>query len=229
MLGDAITFPKAREGWVKTVVTGGLLLVTSVFVLPLLVLLGYHVRVVRSGVAGDANPPEFEQWGDLLVDGLKLCTIYIVYAIAPLLALALAFAVSAVTAPAPETVQTLQTPNAVSEPHLSPVSVGVLLAICLVALVSGYVSFAATARFAHEDRIGAAFEIRPVVRTAFTSEFFVGFVLFQAVWIVLGVVGLALLGMVVGLFLIFYTFVVAWYLIGRGYRNATTPRDGWTV
>lgn len=226
MLGDAITFPKARAGWVKTIVTGGLLLVTSVFVLPLLVLLGYHVRVVRSGVAGDANPPEFEQWGDLLVDGLKLCTIYIVYAIAPLIALA--FAASTVTAPAPETVQTLQTPNAVSEPHLSPVVLGVFLAICLLTLVSGYISLAATARFAHEDRIRAAFEIRPVVRTAFTSEFFVGYVLFQAVWIVFGVVSLALLGMVVGLFLIFYTYVVTWYLIGRGYRNANA-RDGWTV
>lgn len=227
MLGDAITFPKAREGWVKTIVTGGLLLATSVFVLPVLVLLGYLVRVVRSGAVGDAEPPMFEKWSDLLVDGLKLLSIYIVYAVAPLLAIVLA--ASAVTTFDPEMVQTLQMLNSMSEPHFSPVVWGVFLVICLFTIVSGYISLAATARFAHEDRIRAAFEIRTVVRTAFTGEFFVGFVLFQAVWIVLGMISLALLGLIVGLFLAFYTYVVAWYLIGRGYRNARRMHDAWAT
>lgn len=222
MLGDAIAFPKAREGWLRTIAVGGLLFVTSVFVLPLLFLLGYSVRVIRTGVAGETTPPTFEKWGDLLVSGLKLFTIQLIYAIVALFSLTLSALCLALLRPElAQAAQTdAQTPEAVSNMQFSAPELTVVLFAYLLLFLIAYVSLAATARFAEEDRFKAAFEFRTVVRTALTSEFFVGFVLFLAVGLVLGTVGIMLSWMIVGLFLMFYTYVVASYLIGRGYGNA---------
>lgn len=234
MLGDAITFPKSRDGWLRTIATGGVLLFTSVLVFPGFVLLGYLCRVIRSGITDEAKPPEFEKWEDLLVDGLKLFVIQISYGIVALIVCVLG--VLSVTVLSPRAARAFQTqptdPVSNPPPDLSLVDVGVLLVIFLLVFVIMYVSLAAIARFAHKDHIRAAFQIRAVVRTAFTSEFFVGFVLFVTIGLVLGALSIALSGLIVGLFFTFYTFVVAFYLIGRGYRNANARRthtDAWAA
>ncbi|MDY6776363.1 MAG: DUF4013 domain-containing protein [Halobacteria archaeon] len=54
-------------------------------ILPIFVVTGYYVRVLRTTVEGDERPPSFDDWGDLLVEGLKATVIGIIYMIIPAL------------------------------------------------------------------------------------------------------------------------------------------------
>jgi len=42
---------------------------------------GHYVRELRSVIAGGDEPPEFEDWGDLLADGVKLFVVTLVYVV----------------------------------------------------------------------------------------------------------------------------------------------------
>lgn len=224
MLGDALFFPKARDGWLKTVGIGGVLFVTSFLVVPYFVLTGYLVRVVRSGSKDRSQPPVFEEWLDLFTEGSVLFAIQVIYMIVgvgiPLVTIVFA---------APELLQ--------PSPAVSMSATVLLVFAYLFACFASYVSLAAVARFAHEGRFGAAFQMRAVFRTVFTSEFFVTGVLFlsvylilgsisallsQSIYLVLGTIGVLLFLIVVGLFILFYISIVAYYLIGRGYGRVNS-------
>ncbi len=243
MLGDALVFPTNRSGWQKTVGAGGLLLavvylgsvgvyrfvswgrsiaVDSVtiavvlagggLVLSVVALAGYHVRVLRSGIA-DSVLPSFRPVGGLFSTGVGLCVIVFVYVVVP--AVVLGWLVGALVS------GTLGFPveeaSRASATAFSPAGQAGVLTAALVAVVLAYVSMAATARFAHDGRVRSAFAVRPVVGSAFTSEFFVGCVLWSGIVLVLGVVGTALVSVVVGLFLVFHATVAGTYAVGRGY------------
>jgi hypothetical protein len=228
MLGDALFFPKARDGWLKTVGIGGVLFVTSFLVVPYLVLAGYFVRVIRSGSTGGSQPPVFEEWLDLFIDGLILSTIQIIYGIVGI-GIPVVIAVMTVSRPL--------------DPMLSTGEIVLLVCAYLFAFFVSYVSLAAVARFAHEERFEAAFQMRAVFRTVCTSEFFVTWVLSFSVYLILGTisallspsiylilgpVGVLLFLIVVGLLFLFYISVASYYLIGRGYRKVNTHRTNRT-
>ena len=217
MLGDALFFPKARDGWLKTVGIGGVLLITSIFIIPYLVLSGYLVRVMRSGARDRSQPPVFDEWKDLFIDGWILCGIQIIYGVVGVgIPTLVVFASSDLR-------EAILSPDPMAS--LSTDAMIVLVFAYLFAFFVSYVSLVALARFAHEHRFEAAFEMRTVFRTAFTSEFFVAYVLFLSVGLVLGAISAFFSLLVVGLFLFFYTYVVAYYLIGRGYRKANKRRE----
>jgi hypothetical protein len=217
MLGDALFFPKARDGWLKTVVIGGVLLVTSFLFVPYFVLNGYLIRVARSGSMGRSQPPEFEEWPDLFIDGLLLFAMQIIYGIVGV-GIPVVIAVMTIS----RSLRPSQTPD--PTPMLSTGEMVLLVFAYLFALFVSYVSLAALARFAHEDRFEAAFEMRAVFRTAFTSDFFIAWVLSLSLSLILGAISALLSLIVVGLLGLFYTSVAVYYLIGRGYRKANDRR-----
>lgn len=233
MLGDALVYPKNRDSWLKTVGIGGALLATSFLILPYFVLLGYTLDVIRSGADTEPKPPVFDEWVDCFIDGLTLFGIQVLYAI---VGFGIPLAIVGFGWPSLlQTPRTPLTPDPTSIPSLSTAGIIVVLLCYLFAFLVLYVSLVATARFAHEDRFEAAFEIRSIIQTALISEFFVGFVLFLSLGFVLGVsialpflflVGVSgpfsgmLFFIIFGAIPLFYTHVCAYYLIGWGYRRA---------
>lgn len=222
MLGDALFFPKARDGWLKTAGIGGVLFITSFLIIPYLVLAGYLVRVVRSGSTDGSQPPVFEEWLDLFIDGMLLFTIQVIYGF-----VGFGIPLVIIVFTTPELLQPSLT--------LSTGEMVLLVFAYLFACFASYVSLAAVARFAHEDRFEAAFEMRAVFRTVCTGDFFVTWVLslsiffvtwvlFLPIYLILGAIGVLLFLIIVGLFISFYTSVAAYYLVGRGYRSAKTPK-----
>lgn len=251
MLGDALVFPTARSGWQKTVGVGGLLLavirfgsvgvyrfvswerslaldsVTSVVVLTAVVvvlsgiaLVGYHVRVFRSGVTDGSVVPSFRPVGGLFTTGMWQCVVAFVYGVKAAVIGGLVWIVGSGALRS-----FVSTPEASVE-ALSLVEQAGGLTITLAVLVFVYVFVAATARFARVGRVRSAFAVRPVLGVAFTSEFFVGFVLWSGIVLVLGVLGVALMSVVVGLFVVFYATVGATYALGRGYGAAVGSSAG---
>jgi hypothetical protein len=90
-IGKAFTFVFDDEDWiVKILIAAAILLVGSLFSWVLLIPLflafailgGYQIEIMRRVIQGDSNPlPAWDNWGDLIVDGIKVIVIGIVYAL----------------------------------------------------------------------------------------------------------------------------------------------------
>lgn len=222
MLGDALTYPKARDGWMKTIGIGGILLVLSILIIPAIFLSGYAVRVLRSAANDEMGPPVFDQWVEMFVDGLKLIVVQLVYAV---------FALIVVISINIPLILILQLdPQDLGTATTLPTGEGLAVSALNVLIYLGifYVAYTGMARFAHEDRLAGAFEIVTVVRIAFTSEFFVGWILSLFVGLVLGLISAALSIIIIGIFLLFYVSIASYYLIGRGYGKAQSKVTGST-
>ncbi|MFB6281870.1 MAG: DUF4013 domain-containing protein [Haloferacaceae archaeon] len=224
MLADAITFPTTADDWVQTVVIGGVLSLLGVLILPTIVVQGYLVRAVRAGAAGEPAP-SFTDWGDLLVDGLRLFVLVLgasLVVVVPLGVLAaIGMAGVGVTG---------------SRAFAGVVGLAILLVVVAATIALGYLLPAAVANFAIEDSLAAALDLGAVLDGALTGEYATAWVLALLVGFVGATVGGPLTVVVVGAFLVFYTQVAVYYLFGRGFaaglgrapdtRPGPTPAGG---
>jgi hypothetical protein len=90
-IGKAFTFVFEDEDWiVKVLIAAGILLVGVLFswllLIPLILaaalLSGYSVEITRRVIRGDVQVlPEWDNWGELIADGIKVIVIGIVYAL----------------------------------------------------------------------------------------------------------------------------------------------------
>ncbi|MDL0118803.1 DUF4013 domain-containing protein [Halobacterium salinarum] len=58
-----------------------LLIVGSFLIVPAFILAGYGFRVARAAALGQSNPPSYDDWGGLLVDGLRFLGMYLLIGI----------------------------------------------------------------------------------------------------------------------------------------------------
>ena len=101
-IGRALTYFSEDERWVeKTAIGTGLLLISTLLSIALIgvlgyfILFGYLVRLLQN-VRDEVHPvlPEWDQWGDDLVRGLKLACVYLVWALPIILIFFPAFIIS---------------------------------------------------------------------------------------------------------------------------------------
>lgn len=214
MLGDALSYPRNSSDWIPTILIGGVLSALSVLILPVFIVQGYAVRVLRSAAKGEEAAPSFTDWGGLVVDGLKLLVVNVAYGLVVFVPMAIAmfalFGISSVVT-GPDT--------GASSAAVGIVGFLVLALVGLFGLLVGYFAPAGFANFAVEDSIGAAFDVSTIVAAATTGEYFKGWLLAIVVAVVLGLVGSALTVVVVGIFVLFYAQVVSYYLFGRGFAE----------
>ena len=221
MLSDALHYPLDSDDWLRTILIGGLLSVLSVLVIPVPLLQGYYVRVLRGTTRGDAAPPAFEEWGDLFVDGLKLIGVNIAVSLVVVVAM---FVVGIVTGFG-SAIGSGAGPVVGSEANGGLGGLGGLVtvvaffAFVAFALLLGYVAPAMFANFAREDSMAAAFDVSTVLAAATTSDYLIAWVLAVVVALVLGTIASLLSIVVVGIFALFYVQVVTYYLFGRGFAD----------
>ncbi len=95
IVSDAIKYPSSE--WKNVIILIVLFIifwalnaVTSIIgfvVVPFIA--GYIFRIIKWSLAGAEELPEFDEWVDLFIDGLKVCITYIVYMIPAIIILAL--------------------------------------------------------------------------------------------------------------------------------------------
>lgn len=224
MLSDALRYPVDSDGWVRTILIGGLLSLLSVLVLPAFFQQGYYVRVLRGVTNGDPTPPKFDEWLELLIDGLKLFVVNIVVAL-------VVFAVLAVVGIMFGTGSLLLDAATADPGAASPGLFGALGALGTLVFVGatiliGYVAPGMFANFARKDSIGAAFDLSTVISGTMTEEYLVGWVLAVVVGLVLGFVASLLSLLIVGIFGLFYVQVATYYLFGRGFVEGLEADGG---
>ncbi len=149
MFVSSLRYPLDADDLPRTLLIGSLLVVGSVFILPLIVLMGYFVHAI-SAAACDDPPPAFERVGELFVDGAKLLAITLVYAVG--------FIVLAVVV------------LFVGELNEQLMLVGfVLLAAVYFGLL--YFSVAVLYAFSRHRRLADAFALREIVRTGLSVRY----------------------------------------------------------
>lgn len=210
MLGDALSFPRSSDDWLPTLLIGGVLSALSFLVVPVFLVQGYFVRVLRAAANDEMEAPSFTDWGGLFLDGLKLFVVNIAYSL--VLAVpyfALIFAIGF---------------GSDGGPGVLAAVLGLL--VFVLALVVGYFIPAAFTNFAIEGDFGAAFDFGTIKSGAFTSDYATAWLLAIVVGVAGGLVGAALSIVVVGIFILFYVQVMVYYLFGRGFVNGLNRERG---
>ena len=220
MLSDALRYPLEGDGWLRTILVGGLLTILSVLVLPWFFLQGYYVRVLHGVTNDDPMPPKFTDWVDLLVDGLKLFVLNILVTVVIAL-------VQVAVGVAMGTGSTFAGSGPATDPGAAGSALGAagLLVFLGAMLVIGYVVPAMLANFGREDSLTAAFDVSTVLSGALTREYLIAWVLAVVVGLVLGFVATLLSLLIVGIFGLFYVQIVTYYLFGRGFAAGLEPGD----
>lgn len=227
MFEAALRYPTNGEKALERLLIGGVLVILSVFVLPIFLVYGYLLRSIAAVAAGEEEPPAWEDWGELFVDGLKAFVVGVAYAIVPFV-LALLFFVP------------LSVGTAVGGDGRSGVVAGIgalaFLVMIVVGLAVAYVVMAALTNLAVEGRLGAAFEFSTVGRLATSEPYVIAIVLAIVVQVLVAAVvfaavlftfGLAVLVLVpLGAFIQFWLYLVTVYLFGAAYREAMAEESG---
>ena len=201
MIEASLNYLRDGDDALVTTLIGGVLLLASPLLIPSFLVLGYLARVIRRTADGDDEPPAFDEWGDLLVEGLKAFAVTFVYSLVPLavLAVAAAFGVGGL--------------------------VGGLVALALVvvalaaSLAGLYVTPAALAAVAESGRVGDGFALGTLWGIVTKRAYAVGWLTAAAV-VFAGALAIGLLsivpvlGTIAGFFVQFYAVVAAAAIIG---------------
>lgn len=152
IISDSIKYPSSS--WGKVLILG-IITIASVLIVPIFLLIGYVFRIIKATLAGIDELPEFDEIGDMFVDGLKVFVVGIVYSIP-------VWIISVI-------VGLLMGGNsAAATASLGP---GYLLAVLLgnivffiIALIIGLIEIMAIANMAYNDGdLGAAFRFSEIL------------------------------------------------------------------
>lgn len=213
---EILRYPTQRDDWLRTVLIGSALLLFGVLLVPALLAYGYVVAVLRRSVDGVDAPPAFEDWGDLLVDGLKAWAIGLVYMLVPAIVFALTVGGSALA---------LATGTDAGAGAGVAGFLGGLALTTILVLAFGYVLPAALANFVHRDSLAAAFDAGALRDVALSRDYAMAWlaalVVGVAASVVIGVLSVVpFLGWLASFVVTFYAAVVAARLYGLGYADA---------
>ncbi|GGN89795.1 DUF4013 domain-containing protein [Haloarcula pellucida] len=219
MFEDALRFPWNGEKKVETLLVGGVLSLLGFLFVPLLFVYGYLVRVVRQVAAGNTEaPPVFDEWGDLLVDGVVAFVISLVYLLVPVIAIAVAAFLFLV----PVTIVEGGTGPRTGLLAAGGVLVALLvLSVTLVLLLAAlYLLPAGVAAYARTGRFGAAFSPGDLRSVAGDRRYAIGWLVFVAIGVLAQLLAGAIAATGVGAllvpFVVFYGNVASAYAIGAG-------------
>ncbi|ELZ45627.1 hypothetical protein C464_11935 [Halorubrum coriense DSM 10284] len=219
MLEDGLSYP-VRGDWVGRVVIGGVLGLLSVLVIPTFLVLGYLVRVLERTVAGGEEPPEFDDWGDLLAKGVVATLIAFAYSVVPVVLYGVVVTVIAGIGS-----------GVGGDVGALIGATGALLALAFLPVLAliYYAVPAALTAYAARGEASAAFDVDLLRPTLFSVEYLVA--VLSPILVALGVfvVSIVLLVTVVGAVLVpfvqFYGQVAVFRMFGAAFAAQTDGVD----
>lgn len=214
MLEAGIRYPSQGD-WINRILIGGLLTMFSFLIIPILIVYGYLLRVLKASYDGQEEPPAWGDWGTLLVKGFVAWLISIAYSIPLILFAVLMIPIIGVGA---------------IQDDIGAVAVGTgiiwLLGTVVLALLIAYVLPAALTAYARADQVGAAFDFASIKDIAFTGEYFIAVVMALVVSIVVGIItsilSVTLIGLILVPFIGFYGSMAMANIVATGVRKAST-------
>jgi hypothetical protein len=190
-------------------------LLYPLLLLPVLLLYGYMMDVFDVTVEGGVEPPPFDDWGELLTQGVRMFGLVFVYQL-PVFAVLivgflLVFGLSAAADPA------------AADPTLEQASglVAILLFVLgtVVWLAVTYLLPAALCSAAQDRSFTAGFDLDRIKGACLSADYAIGWLLAGGVYLILGTIGFLFSVVLIGIPIVFYTVVVMARLIAIGYRE----------
>lgn len=212
MLSEAFAYPRDREGATRDLLVGGALVLASPLVVPLLVVLGYQLRVMDEAARGRDTPPVLGDWDRLVAGGLKAAVVWGFYGLVPMV-LALGPPVGAWFALGPGGLRGLPQPQQLA-------LVSVVAVLWLLAAVLALHLGAALVAVATQGRLGAAFQTDALWAVVATKQYLVGVVLAAVVAVGGGVLAALFAPVLLGFVVQFHVVVAVGYLLGRAVGGA---------
>lgn len=217
MIEDGLSYPFEGNEAVKNLVIGGLLNVFGFLVLPVLIVQGYYIAVLRTTIQGYDQMPAFQEWGTLLVDGLKAAVITFVYSIVPLILFVVLMSVLGAGA------------NGSSDGIIAGFGLLFLLLLFLAYALIAYLAPAALSHFAYEGSFGAAFDFGTITDVITHGEYLKAFVMAIVVGFLIGIVAIILQITIIGIILLpwlyFYAGAAIFRMYARAYATAISGRQ----
>ncbi len=224
-LESAIRYPSTREDWYIVIAIGGVLTLLSFLILPLILVYGYLVRLIRERLTGATEPPPFEDWTDLFVDGIQAWVIGLVYLLIPLL-----IVVATVGGTFLSVIMGGET-----------VGIGTILGMFgglfvagVLALVFWYAAAAGIVNFARTGSLAAAFAVADIKPVLLDRRYAVAWLLALVIILAAGFIGAMLsaipvIGTIIAAFIGFYAQMVAALFWADGFaesrESGVEPRD----
>jgi len=148
MLGDSFAY--AKDAVIGKWMQWLLLVITTILLL--IPLMGYTVRVLR----GDRPAPEVNDWGSLIIDGIKYLIISIIYALPALIIMFATMGTVLVALASGNTAEIIA--------GLGGMVLGIILFL-IVAIICGLFGTIGLIRFARTGSIGEAFNFAEIKET----------------------------------------------------------------
>jgi hypothetical protein len=221
MLEESLSYPTKGDSGIARILIGGVLLFFGWLLLPLFIIAGYLVRSLgQVSVDPEADPLPFEDWGGLLIEGLKATVISLVYALIPLVFIGVMLVIVGVGGSADSGI-------------VAGVGLLGLLTTLPGILVIQYLVPAALTNFAREGSIAAAFDFEALKPVLVSKSYILATILIFGVSIVGGMVlsflSIFLIGIVLAPFYYFWLALASQYMYGRAFADASnqqvTPDD----
>jgi hypothetical protein len=179
------------------------------------------VRVLEGTVGGDEVPPEFTDWGDLLMKGVIGTIIGVAYTVIPVVAYGVVIAVVAGTG------------GAVGGDAGALIgAVGVLLALAFIPVLFlvYYAVPAALSAYAARGELGAAFDPDLLKPALFSTEYLVAvlmpIVVAIVTWIATAVLAVTVVGLLLVPFVQFYGQVAVFRMFGTAFATVNDRVEG---
>lgn len=220
MLEDGLSYPLTGDSALARIVIGGLLGFGSFLIIPAFALLGYLVWVLGGAARGEEEPPAFENWGEMIVDGLKATVVALVYGIVPFaLVFFSIFVIAGGGASGSDAAAGI----------LGGIGVIGMLVSLLAMFLLYYLIPAALTNMALEDSFDAAFDFATIKQAVLSVDYLVAwlipFLLAAVVNVVVFALAVTIVGLVVVPFLQFYVQVAAFYMFGAAFGKVVGGAD----
>lgn len=217
MLEDGLSYPM-RGDWIGRVLIGSVLMFFSWLFVPIILLMGYFVRVLEETIAGNEEPPEFTDWGELLIKGAIASVIGFVYSAVPLLIYAIfavvVFGVGGLFGGA--------------EGGLTGLLLGLLvimLTFIPVVMLIYYIVPAALTNYARTGEIGSAFRFGEIAPVLLSVEYLIAVLVPLAIAFATSIAVSILFATVIGAVLVpvvyFYAQVVIFRMFGSAFISVS--------
>lgn len=184
IVSDSIKYPLSD---LKKVLILGFMFLISFLIVPIFLVMGYGFRALKASIAGAEELPEYDEWGEMFVDGLKVFVVQFVYFLIPALIIIIGSWASIAALAAASTTGTMTDPTA----FIGIIS-GTVLIGGIVAIILGLIATIALANMAYNDsEIGAAFrfgEIMNIISQIGWVDYIIWYVVIIIISMIIGII-----------------------------------------
>ena len=207
IISDAVKYPSSN--WKKVIILG-VFFILSIVIVGIFFVLGYFLRILKSTIAGVDELPEFDDWGDMFVDGLKVLVVYILYLLIPGIVIVAGVFTSIASLAATNT-----------SIYTAPASFFALIGVTgiigyILALIFALFAYIAVANMAYYDEIEAAFrfsEILDKIKMIGWGKYIIWYIVMWVIALIVGLIAgilniIPLIGTIIALLVIYPYFVM---------------------